>query len=230
MTRAILCDIEGTIGSISFVRDVLFPYAAEHLPDFVRNYREAPAVAAQLDEVARIGLVERDDTEALIRKLLHWIEQDRKETPLKALQGGVWIKGYEAGAYQGHVYPDAFRKLTEWKQRGLGLHIYSSGSVKAQKLYFRYSDQGDMRLLFTGWFDTRTGPKQAKTSYATIASMLQLEAGEILFLSDSPGELDAAKGAGMRTTWLIRPEDSDHDPLRVQSSHPVAVSFDEIRP
>ena len=36
---AVLTDIEGTTSDISFVKNVLFPYAAEHLPAFVRVHR-----------------------------------------------------------------------------------------------------------------------------------------------------------------------------------------------
>jgi len=47
--KAILTDIEGTTSAVSFVFDVLFPYAARHLPQFILEHAEEPAVAAQLD-------------------------------------------------------------------------------------------------------------------------------------------------------------------------------------
>ena len=46
--KAILTDIEGTTSAVSFVFDVLFPYAAKHMPDFVRAHAEDPEVAMQL--------------------------------------------------------------------------------------------------------------------------------------------------------------------------------------
>lgn len=230
MTRAILCDIEGTIGSIRFVREVLFPYAARALPGFVRTNLDEPAVAAQLDAVARDGDINRQDTEGLIDQLLSWIESDTKATPLKALQGMIWDEGYRSGDYQGHVYDDAFRNLQTWRRRGYGLHIFSSGSVQAQQLYFRYSSFGDMRMLFGGWFDTTTGPKQEPSSYSAIAAILGEEPGDILFLSDVAAELDAASAARLRTTWIVRPEDSQVDIGTALSRHPLADSFDAVSP
>lgn len=230
MTRAILCDIEGTVGPIAFVREVLFPYAARELPDFVRENRERPAVRTQLEAVARQAGVDPGDTERLVLQLQKWIEQDAKVTPLKALQGMVWVRGYESGDFRAPVYEDAHRRLREWRARGFGLHIYSSGSVEAQKLYFRYSDRGDLRPLFQGWFDTNVGPKREASAYAAIADILGAVPEDILFLSDSAAELDAAAAARLRTTWVIRPEDSDVAIAEVRSRHPLAASFDDIHP
>jgi enolase-phosphatase E1 len=53
--RAVLTDIEGTLGPVAFVREVLFPYAAAALPGFVREHAAEPQVAAILAEAARLG-------------------------------------------------------------------------------------------------------------------------------------------------------------------------------
>jgi enolase-phosphatase E1 len=228
MTEAVLCDIEGTIGSIGFVRDTLFVYAAERMPEFVQANRHNSEVREQLDVVATRARLNPFDTDALVDRLLQWIDKDRKETSLKALQGMIWVDGYRSGKLRAHIYEDAGRNLRDWRSRGLTLAIFSSGSVQAQKLYFQYSDQGDLRPLFIGWFDTTTGPKNQAGSYTSIAATLGLPASKILFLSDIEAELNAAASAGMSTTWLIRPEDSDLDIDQVESRHPAVSSFDEI--
>jgi enolase-phosphatase E1 len=38
MVQAIVTDIEGTTSSLSFVKDVLFPYARTHLAGFVATH------------------------------------------------------------------------------------------------------------------------------------------------------------------------------------------------
>src|SRR5680860_1801593 len=91
MIRVILTDIEGTTSSISFVHDVLFPYAAEHLPAFIREQQGSPEVSEQLDLVAEESGTDRGDPEALIETLQAWVREDRKATPLKALQGMVCL-------------------------------------------------------------------------------------------------------------------------------------------
>ena len=139
MIRAIVTDIEGTTSSISFVHDVLFPYAAEKMPQFVRAHRGEPAVEAILSEVAALSGVDAADSDALVEHLLTWIAEDRKLTPLKALQGLIWQAGYERGDYRAHVYPDAVIALRQWHARGLPLYVYSSGSIHAQKLFFQHS-------------------------------------------------------------------------------------------
>lgn len=223
MIRAVVTDIEGTTSSLSFVHDVLFPYARTHLPDFVRRHATQPAVASLLDDVRAEAGEPALDTEGVIRRLLAWIDEDRKATSLKALQGKVWEQGFRHADFRGHVYPDAVRNLRRWHAAGIRLYVYSSGSVQAQQLLFGYSEAGDLRPLFSGWFDTRVGHKRAVEAYRHIAAAIGLPAAEILFLSDVQAELDAARAAGMAGVWLVRDATPDPD-----APHRQVRSFDEI--
>jgi enolase-phosphatase E1 len=202
--NAILTDIEGTTSAVSFVFDVLFPYAAAHLPDFVREHAGEAAVAGQLDAVRSESGEAQADVERCIAILLQWLAEDRKATPLKALQGMVWEQGYRAGQLKGHVYPDAVDALRRWKAEGFDLYVYSSGSIQAQKLIFGCSEAGDLTPLFSGYFDTTSGAKREAASYVRIAEAIGLPAQRILFLSDVVQELDAAREAGLQTIGLAR--------------------------
>ncbi|MBS4090308.1 acireductone synthase [Pseudomonas rustica] len=202
--KAIVTDIEGTTSAVSFVFDVLFPYAAKHLPDFVRQNAERADVAEQLDAVRRDSNAPQADVERVVEILLSWIEEDRKATPLKALQGMVWAQGYHAGQLKGHVYPDAVEALQRWHAAGYQLFVYSSGSIQAQKLIFGCSEAGDLTPLFSGYFDTTSGPKREAQSYTNIQQAIGVEPEEILFLSDIVEELDAAQAAGLQTCGLAR--------------------------
>ena len=231
--KLILTDIEGTTSSISFVKDVLFPYAADHLPAFVKENINDEKVQTALQQTAELAaedgdLINADDTDALIAKLLQWISEDRKATPLKALQGLIWKTGYENGDYQAHMYPDATEYLKKWHDSGLPLYVYSSGSVKAQELFFGYSQDGNLLPLFKGHFDTLMGGKRETQSYRNILAELQkthtgLNAEDVLFLSDIKEELDAAKEAGMQTVWLVR-----EDGIPADAEHKAVKSFAEI--
>jgi len=202
--KAVLTDIEGTTSAVSFVFEVLFPYAAEHLPDFIRQHATEPAVAIQVQAVRDDSAEPRADIERVIDILMGWIAEDRKATPLKALQGMVWEQGYQAGQLKGHVYPDAVEALKRWHQEGYALFVYSSGSIQAQQLIFGCSEAGDLSPLFSGYFDTTSGPKRDPQSYRTITAAMGFPAEQILFLSDIVEELDAAQQAGMATCGLVR--------------------------
>ena len=203
MVEAIVTDIEGTTSSLSFVKDVLFPYARERMGDFVRTHGDDPEVAALLSEANKIagGSLER---EVLIAQLCTWIDEDRKITPLKALQGLIWEDGYRRGDFSGHVYADAVSCLRAWQARGIALYVFSSGSVHAQRLLFAHTPYGDLTPLFSGYFDTTIGSKREPAAYSAIAQAIGLPPREILFLSDIVEELDAARAAGMQTVWLVR--------------------------
>lgn len=216
----VLTDIEGTTSSISFVKDVLFPYARERLPRWVRERAADPAVRHWLEQTALEAGTPPGDDEAAIAALLGWIDEDRKATPLKALQGMIWADGYAGESFVAHVYPDAVAQLRAWHAAGHPIHVYSSGSVPAQQLYFGHTEAGDLRPLFSGWFDTTSGPKRESASYRRIAAAIGVAPADIVFLSDIEAELDAAREAGMRTWWLRRdgagttPGDGPHPAVR----------------
>ncbi len=204
MIKAIVTDIEGTTSSIDFVHQVLFPYARKHLADFVRENDAAQDVQEQLAAVEReLGEAHLSLDEALAH-LMEWMDEDRKLTPLKVLQGLVWEQGYRRGDFTGHVYQDAVDGLQRWHAQGLRLYVYSSGSVQAQKLLFAHSDAGDLTPLFSGYFDTTIGAKREVAAYRLIVEALELAPHEIVFLSDIPAELVAAKAAGLQAMGLAR--------------------------
>jgi enolase-phosphatase E1 len=195
---------------------------------FVKHNIDDAAVRHWLDKAALdIGGVVDDD--CIVAVLQDWIREDRKHPALKALQGMLWKDGYERGDYRGHVYPDAVDALRRWHADGIPLHVYSSGSVDAQKLLFAHSEAGDLSGLFAGHFDTAVGGKREVGSYLRIAQELGLPPAEILFLSDVVEELDAARLAGMQTMLLDRPEDypSPRDGT-TSRGHPRVTSFADI--
>jgi enolase-phosphatase E1 len=222
---AIVTDIEGTTGSISFVRDVLFPYAQDHLSGFIARRRADPEVAQLLRDTAFAAAEPDASDDRLIAVLGEWMAEDRKITPLKTLQGLIWVEGYARGVLHGHVYADAAAGLRRWHAAGVGLYVYSSGSVAAQKLLFAHSSAGDLTPLFSGYFDTTSGAKTEPDSYRRIGAAVGRSATEILFLSDREAELDAAKLAGWQVACLARPADA---PPGITSKFPAFESFDDI--
>ncbi len=232
--RAVLTDIEGTTTSIAFVYDVLFPYAAARLKPACAASDPGPDLAAALARLRAEHAAEMTAAAAAAdppppfgdgAPFARWLmARDRKSTGLKALQGLIWEEGYARGEIRGHVYPDVPPALAAWRQAGRRLRIFSSGSVRAQKLLFGHSEFGNLTPRFEGFHDTETGPKQDAASYAAIAADFALPPGEILFLSDVVAELDAAARAGLRTGLLVRPGNRPAE----AGEHPIYKSFSEI--
>ncbi len=194
--KAILTDIEGTTSSISFVADVLFPYARDRLASYCAAH---PAATAPI--LAEVQAIEPGDP---IVTMTRWIDEDRKITPLKTLQGMIWDGGFREGAFKGHIYPDAAAALRRWHATGVRLYVFSSGSIAAQKLIFAFSEAGDLSGLFSGYFDTTTGPKREAVAYTRIAEAIGLPVEQILFLSDVDAETEAARAAGMGALLIDR--------------------------
>ena len=213
---AVVTSVEGTTTPLSFIRQVLFPFARQRMAGFLAAHATHPEVIAQLAEVRRLvpGHAELDT-------LLRWTDQDAKITPLKVLQGLIWREGYEAGQLAGAVYPDVPPALRRWAAAGLGLYGFSAGSAEAQRAIFRHCGAGDLSGLFGGFFDTRIGRKREPQSFSRLAIGLQRPPAEIVYLSDDEAELDAAATAGMRTCQLVRRDSG----TKASRQHPRAASF-----
>jgi len=219
-----LIDIEGTVGSIAFVRDVLFPYAKARIDSYVRAHTEEPWMRAILDETAREAGVDVHDLPAILRALHTWSDHDVKVTPLKELQGHIWTEGFESSGIQGHLYQDAIDALNRFHDAGVRMYIYSSGSVAAQKLLFGHSVAGDLLPMFSGFFDTTIGGKREVPSYERIVKEIGVAPNDVIFFSDNISELDAAGEAGLQTVQLARPEDATVP----ATAHTSVESFVEI--
>lgn len=210
--KCVLMDIEGTTTSVSFVYDVLFPYFLTNVDKLLFN--DSVEVVAAFDEVKELvkneGGLELLSRQDCINQLVLWCKEDRKVTPLKFLQGVIWEEGYLAGTLVSHVYNDVPHSLKEWYDNKIELAIFSSGSVEAQKLIFKFANQGDLSNYLSAYFDTVTGPKRETNTYKIIADQLQFPASSILFLSDIREELMAAEEAGMQTIQLVRPGTSSN--------------------
>lgn len=230
MKKRILTDIEGTTSSISFVKDVLFPYARRALPEFVREHGDEPEVRRWLD-VAAIDAGNVCQDPMLVEVLQGWIDEDRKHPALKALQGMIWADGYAGSEFAAHVYRDAVTALHLWREQNHQIFVYSSGSVAAQKLLFGHSAAGDLLDLFSGFFDTSVGGKREPQSYRNIIAELGCKPADVLFLSDVVEELDAAREAGMETVLVDRRDDYP-SPRRGEAchGHRRVESFADIRP
>lgn len=231
MKKIILTDIEGTTSSISFVKEVLFPYARRELPNFIREHAGDPKVRHWLDQVQLELGSEFFNDEHLIETLLDWIDSDRKHTALKALQGMIWVAGYRDGDYAAHIYQDAAEVLKQWHEDGHRIYVYSSGSVPSQKLFFSHTAEGNMTAVFSGYFDTETGGKREAESYRRIAAAMDEKPADIIFLSDIVEELDAAREAGMHTVLLDRLGDYPNPRLdEATHGHFRVTSFKAITP
>jgi enolase-phosphatase E1 len=224
MMKAIITDIEGTTSSLSFVKEILFPYARDHITAYITSHDNDPAIQEALNEARKIAGAELT-TDQLIEAFIQWIDLDKKVTPLKTIQGLLWEKGYREGHFKGHIYADAVDSLRKWQRLGFKIFVYSSGSVYAQKLLFGHTEHGDLNPLFSGYFDTHIGVKTSPDSYSKIASSIEIQPENCLFLSDIKEELDAAHRSGMHVIWLTRTNRPDR-----RAVYPQVSSFNDIDP
>jgi enolase-phosphatase E1 len=211
----LLLDIEGTTCPVSFVAEVLFPYARARLSSYCEVHAQDPELQDLLQAVDRAWASDTHPEAQALRlgqglktdvvPYLTWlIDHDVKLTPLKDLQGRIWEAGYSQGDIVAPLFHDVPAALQQWHQQQKVLAVYSSGSVAAQQLLYGHCQAGDLRGLFSHWFDTRSGLKQLPGSYATIAAAMGALPAQVLFISDSLAEITAAAEAGMAVLFSDR--------------------------
>ncbi|MFG2638808.1 acireductone synthase [Streptomyces sp. NPDC048362] len=224
---AVVLDIEGTTSATGFVVDVLYPYSRSRFAALLTERAAEPAVARAVAQVRELTGEPDADAVRIEKTLNAWLDEDRKATPLKTLQGIAWAEGFARGDLVAHFFDDVVPALRSWHAAGLGLHVYSSGSVVAQRAWFSSTPWGDLLPLLGGLYDTENaGPKREPESYRRIAAATGVAPKRLLFLSDRPGELDAAREAGWRTVGVRRPG----EPYEAGGvgDHPEVRTFDEI--
>ena len=211
--KHLLLDIEGCTTAISFVHDVLFPFAKNNVAQYLKDVDEDGCAAiadALADDVTKLddshpsrkeldgkNLKGMSTEEKIVARVHALMSHDVKATGLKGLQGKIWKAGYASGELKGHIYDD-FKPMLDWcKDQGVAVSIYSSGSIGAQKLLFGHSTAGDLCSYFTSHFDTTSGGKKEAQSYKIIAKDMDLDTKDICFVSDAEAELVAAKEAGI---------------------------------
>lgn len=237
--NCILLDIEGTTTPIDFVYQVLFPFARTHVKNFLLQHWMTAGVqedlaglrkerAADAEQGLTPPVIGAGSEEAQIESAVAYVQwlmdQDRKSTPLKSLQGRIWEEGYRSGELLSQVFDDVPPAMERWHKQGRRVCIYSSGSVLAQKLLFGFTVAGDLRPLINGYFDTAVGAKQEAESYRRIAAALQQPPEEILFVSDVVAELDAAQTAGLQVVLSLRPGNRPQP----SNSYNAVHTFDEF--
>ncbi|MCC3313360.1 acireductone synthase [Nocardia africana] len=224
--RAIVVDIEGTTSPTSSVREDLYGYTRRRLPQWLADDPDGAAdtVIEQTRELAGRPDADLDEIAGILRG---WLDSDVKAAPLKTAQGVICARGFREGALFGEFFPDAPVALRAWHGAGITLWVYSSGSVRNQQDWFAYARGGELASLISGWFDlANAGPKREEQSYHRIAAEIGVPAGEILFLSDHPGELDAAVAAGWQAVGVTRAG----EPNSPRPPHRWVGSFAELDP
>jgi enolase-phosphatase E1 len=223
--RGILLDVEGTTTPISFVYGTLFPFVRSHLHAFLQQTRpDLHALQTEHAEDLKAGRNPPNWSGGPAEYVIWLMDQDRKSTGLKELQGVIWQDGYESGKLRGQVFPDVPVALKRWSTAGMDIRIFSSGSILAQRLLFSSTNAGDLTFFLKGHFDTTTGPKTEPDSYRRIAEDFHLAPALITFVSDVVRELNAARAAGMQTILCIRPGNAEQEP----NGHRAIRTFDEI--
>lgn len=216
----VLLDIEGTVSDKRFVHETLFPFARARMATFLAAHgREADAAVADALAAMRAKLNRPNASIAEIAaELVRWIDEDRKEEPLKTLQGLIWREGYGSGTLVSHIYPDVPPAFSRWCDKGLCLAIFSSGSIAAQKLLFAHTAAGDLTPQLSAYFDLSTGPKFEAASYVRIAKTLDCPPAEMRFYSDAPKEIAAAREARIDAVLVERdgPIEAPRDWRRIQ--------------
>jgi enolase-phosphatase E1 len=126
---AIVLDIEGTTTPITFVHDVLFPFARARLRSYLRDERHADQLGEIVSQLraehtadvmagARPPLWQDASREELldsVESYARWLMDRDRKSPDSAAAGRIWEIGY-AGELKGDVFPDIAPAIRRWRR------------------------------------------------------------------------------------------------------------------
>ncbi len=228
--KQFIFDIEGTTTPISFVHDILFPYSKNNLLNFLKENKISNSIFSNLKEEnekdVKLNLYSiplENSVNSLFSYLEFLISIDRKNSGLKEIQGEIWKHGYETGELKSQIFPDTLDFFQFIQSQNKKINIYSSGSILAQKLIFKYSNLGDLSSYISNYFDTGVGHKRDFNSYLKISDMLNCNPNEIIFFTDVQEEADSALSIGIKSYILLRNGNSPIEKIK----HPTLNTFSE---
>ncbi|CAI9734663.1 Hypothetical predicted protein [Octopus vulgaris] len=117
--KVFLIDIEGTTTPLSFTKEILFPYVADNLQNYLETHFDEDGclcdieslrqLAKQDEESKVIGATRISNTDAdknviiqdVVANVKWQMSQNRKTTALKQLQGHIWKDAYKLGEIKG---------------------------------------------------------------------------------------------------------------------------------
>ncbi len=236
--KHVLLDIEGTTTPITFVKNVLFPYAFENVQSYLEANWDTVSTQSIVKDLVALALTEglpisqfiSSDREQCLAAIVEYVREcitnDRKISPLKKLQGLIWEAGYKSGELKGALFDDVLPAIDRLVGAGVSVSIYSSGSKYAQQLLFGYSSHGDLRPQLSCYFDTKVGMKTDEDSYREILLTLGVaEPSEVLFVTDILLEAQAAAAVGLQVRLSVRPGNAE-----ISEAHGFTAirSFEEL--
>ena len=218
MIDYILCDIEGTTTDSQFTEEQLSPFTLANLESFLRINPIELRCLGELMEIPSKLVIPR------MRNLLgsdEMMNGAESRPEVQRLQGLIWQQGYASGQLQGHVYSDVKPAFQRWAANEIHIGVYSSMPVWSQKLLFGHSVAGDVAMYIRDHFDLAVCHQHHSVGYTLISMKVFRQPSEILFLSSVERHLDAAREAGLQTTYVSRGTEAS-------TSHKSVASLSEI--
>ncbi|XP_076442399.1 enolase-phosphatase E1-like [Babylonia areolata] len=223
--RAIVFDVEGTTTPITFLKDILIP---ENIEDHLKDTFEEPETIKDLATLREMAQKEKDDGEegaetipdaaegqeavkkAVAACVQRWVDCKADCAEFRQFRNHVLRHGFECDRFKADVFDDVPPMLRMLSEEGFNLYVYSSGTGEIEKMLFANTPEGDITDVFANFFDEAAmGSKTEKDSYLKIASEIKIDPKNILYLTDTPEEADAAFKAGWRSALVIRPGNAD---------------------
>jgi 2,3-diketo-5-methylthio-1-phosphopentane phosphatase len=222
-----LIDIEGTASPYPFVGEVMVPFAKERIPLLLNAPDEIAGLVSNLQllrEEYEQDLSAHNLPYSPLDYITALMNEDRKSTALKRIQGIVWNNLFDTGQLVSQLFEDVPPALERWGAERLRTFVYSSGDADTQRRFFKFSNLGDQTQHIEGFFDTTIGAKTDPASYLRIAEKIGVDPNQILFVTDAPKELIPSDSVG----YVVRFANRAGNVFSNENNFPAISSFDEI--
>lgn len=141
----------------------------------------------------------------------------------------VWLDGYERNKLETPVYSDVAIQIQKWRcDLKIRLYAYSSSWSDATRCFLSKTNHGDLNLLIDGCFDTTLGPSNVTTTYEKVLDSIKQKPENVLFLTKSTSEAQAALKAGISVVLVLTHRRSQDQLNDSNKGLPTIRSFNEL--
>lgn len=229
--------------AVEKVRDYLWDKRTERINELlIQRLREDAALDRDCGDAGQVPQIPESGTpEQVIGAVVEYMqwcvnrEPDQHPfSPVTLLKDSVCKEGMAAGQLLTPVFQDAERMMRGWR---FGQHFIKNYTLAVpdaddQQRLLTYTTVGDLKPIIANFI--RLGQIQKALlprTYRTIVAMIRSEAQDILFLTNSQAEANAAHASGLTVLLVRRPDQTipayDKDCPNTHS-FPVVHSYDEI--
>lgn len=216
--KAIVFDILGTASKSGFLEKILFPFLKGNLENFLNQHWNRKDFKLLYNKIMEqsiefnkqepatpvVAAYDSANGKSSLLQFINFITDNGINSPaVTHLRFKVWFEGYQQSKLRTPIYSDVPNQVRKWFAEGVKFYVFSNTWVEAQKALLKNTNHGDLTNLISGHYDNDFGSLMEPESWRRLCADIKEQPQNVLFLTKSPAEGNAAAEAGLTVVLVL---------------------------